>query len=122
MAAASTPPTAQAAPGSTAPAAAALAPCPPAPSGAASPAPLAAPIVLNRAGLDDLMRLPGIGRKRAQAIVELRERLGRFVRPSDLLRVRGIGTKALARLLPLVVIDASPPHEALSGAASGAAN
>jgi competence protein ComEA len=71
-----------------------------------SPALTGGVVVLNRADVNELMRLPGIGRKRAQAIIELRERLGRFRRPTDLLRVRGIGTRSLQRLLPLLVVDA----------------
>jgi competence ComEA-like helix-hairpin-helix protein len=64
-------------------------------------------VVLNRAGPGDLTNLPGIGEKRAQAIVDLRERLGRFRSLRDLLRVRGLGLKLLRRIESLVVID--PP-------------
>ena len=40
-------------------------------------------VVLNRAGVDELRRIPGVGPKRAQAIVELRTKLGgRFKRLS----------------------------------------
>jgi competence protein ComEA len=52
------------------------------------------------------MRLPGIGRRRAEAIVELRKRLKRFRTANDLLRVRGIGPKSLKRMLPQLVVDA----------------
>jgi competence protein ComEA len=63
-------------------------------------------IALNVATADDLDRLPGIGRKKAEAIVALRERLGgRFRRIEDLARVRGIKRKQLERLRPLVVLD-----------------
>lgn len=62
-------------------------------------------VVLNRAGVSELMRLPGIGARRAEAIVELRQRLGRFRRPSDLLRIKGIGPRTLERLLREVVLD-----------------
>ena len=63
-------------------------------------------VILNRAGAAELQRLPAVGAKRAAAILELRQRLGRFRRPSDLLRVRGIGPRTLARMLPLLVLDA----------------
>jgi competence protein ComEA len=67
-------------------------------------------VVLNRASVADLQRLPGVGQKRAEAIVEVRARLGgRFGHVRDLLRVRGIGPRSLARLEPLVVLD--PPTE-----------
>jgi competence protein ComEA len=64
-------------------------------------------VVLNRAGVDELRRIPGVGPKRAQAIVELRTKLGgRFKRLSDLLRVKGIGTKSLKKMEGYVVLDA----------------
>jgi len=64
-----------------------------------------APVVLNRADAAELRRLPGVGAKRAEAILALRERLGRFRRPSDLLRVKGIGPRTLERMLPHLVLD-----------------
>lgn len=66
-------------------------------------------IILNLASAEEFTRLAGIGTKRAQAIVKLRERLKRFRRPTDLLRVRGIGPKSLKRMLPQLVLD--PPAE-----------
>ncbi len=61
---------------------------------------------LNTATVAQLVKLPGVGPKRADAIVKLRERV-RFRRVRDLLRVRGIGRKSLARLRPLVRVG--PP-------------
>lgn len=75
-------------------------------------------VVLNVAAEPDLTRLPGIGPKRAQAIVELRERLGRFSRLEQLLRVRGIGRRTLRRLRPLLVLDPPAPPEHAQGEAS----
>lgn len=66
-------------------------------------------VVLNLADRQDLMRLDGVGVKRAAAIIELRSQLGRFRRVEDLLRVRGIGYRLLKRLRPQVVVD--PPAE-----------
>lgn len=62
-------------------------------------------VAINRATEPDLRRLPGIGATRAKAILALRERLGRFRRPEDLLRVKGIGRRSLARLRPLLIIE-----------------
>jgi competence ComEA-like helix-hairpin-helix protein len=62
-------------------------------------------IDLNHAGVTELCRLPGIGPKRAEAIVEMRRKKP-FTRISQLLRVRGIGRKTLSRLRPLLYIDA----------------
>ncbi len=63
-------------------------------------------VVLNRAERDDLRKLPGIGAKRAEAILALRTRLGRFRRTSDLLRVKGIGPKFMQRNQARLLLDA----------------
>ncbi|HVR20103.1 MAG TPA: helix-hairpin-helix domain-containing protein [Polyangiaceae bacterium] len=71
-------------------------------------------VILNRAGVDDLRRIPGIGPKRAQAIVDLRAKLGgRFKRLGDLLRVKGIGTRSLKKMEAYVVLDV-PQSESLA--------
>ena len=62
-------------------------------------------VILNLATEEDLRRLSGIGPAKAKAILALRAKLGRFKRVEDLLRVKGIGRKRLARLRPLVVLD-----------------
>jgi competence protein ComEA len=67
------------------------------------------PVFLNTAGVDDLRRLPGIGEKRATALLALRTRLGgRFHAIEDLLKVKGIGRTTLRRLRPLVRLDPPP--------------
>ena len=63
-----------------------------------------APLDLNQATVEQLDALPGIGAKRAAAILALRERLGGFRRLQDLARVRGIGYRSLQRLAPLVMV------------------
>jgi competence protein ComEA len=93
----------------------------PAPSPAASPASRTQaspddPVVLNSAGAEDLRRLPGIGEKRANAILALRAHLGRFRAVEDLLKVKGIGRATLKRLRPLVRLD--PPPSPDGGAAA----
>jgi competence protein ComEA len=62
-------------------------------------------VILNLATEQDLRRLPGIGHGRAQAILALRERLKKFSRVEDLLKVKGIGRRGLARLRPMVRVD-----------------
>jgi competence protein ComEA len=64
------------------------------------------PVTLNTATVDDLRRLPGVGPKRAEAILALRSRLGRFRAVDDLLKVKGIGRATLRRLRPMVRLDA----------------
>lgn len=65
-------------------------------------------VVLNAAEVSDLVKLPGVGPKRAQSILDLRARLGRFRKVTDLLRVKGIGVKGLKKIEPFVVLDAPP--------------
>jgi competence protein ComEA len=55
-------------------------------------------IRVNRASARDLEALPGIGPVMAKRILEERDLHGPFRRPEDLLRVKGIGPKTLARL------------------------
>ena len=61
-----------------------------------------APLDLNRATLDELDELPGVGPSTAQAIVDERERRGGFTAVDQLLEVRGIGDAKLAALRELV--------------------
>ncbi|MCG7533764.1 ComEA family DNA-binding protein [Pseudoalteromonas sp. OOF1S-7] len=53
---------------------------------------------VNRASAEELTRLPGIGMKKAQAIVRSREEAGNFQDMDALLRVNGIGVNILAKL------------------------
>ena len=68
-----------------------------------APRPPAGPIDLNRAGVDELQRLPGIGPALAERIVAER-RVQPFGSVADLERVRGIGAATVARLRPLAVV------------------
>lgn len=77
-------------------------------------------VILNTASATELIRLPGVGPKRAEAILRLRERLKGFRRTSDLLRVRGIGVRTLKKMLPHLVLN-PPTPDAPGPADSGAA-
>jgi len=59
---------------------------------------------INRAGLEELESLPGIGPVLARRILEFRETNGPFRRSRDLLLVRGIGEKRMARLEPYITL------------------
>ncbi len=74
------------------------------------------PLVLNEAQARDLERLPGIGPSRSRAIIALRDSLGGFTSTSQLLMVRGIGPKTLARMSDQLLLDS--PAEADSGRTS----
>ncbi|MCC6643956.1 MAG: helix-hairpin-helix domain-containing protein [Polyangiaceae bacterium] len=65
-------------------------------------------VVLNAASEEELTKLPSVGPSRAKAIVALRTRLGRFRQLSELLRVKGIGRKTLAKISAKAVLDAPP--------------
>lgn len=67
------------------------------------------PVFLNQADEAELRRLPGVGAKRAEAILTLRGRVGRFHRVEDLMRVKGIGRTAIKKWRPLVRLDPPPP-------------
>jgi competence protein ComEA len=60
------------------------------------------PVNVNSASVDDLVRLPGIGPARAQAIVEMRSKLGGFKKLEDLMRVKGIGRATFRKLEALM--------------------
>jgi competence protein ComEA len=65
-------------------------------------------VVLNMATVADLRTLPGIGQKRADAILALRDKLKKFRRIQELRRVRGIGAKTLQKLAPKLLVDPPP--------------
>jgi competence protein ComEA len=74
------------------------------------------PVYLNQASVEELRRLPGVGPKRAEAILVLRQRLGRFQRVEDLLRVKGVGRAAVKKWRPLVRLDSpAAPDAGASG-------
>lgn len=54
-------------------------------------------ININEAAVEELVRLPGIGPSRAEAIIAEREKR-RFRRIEDILRVPGIGRKTFGRI------------------------
>ena len=59
----------------------------------------------NRATLEDLQTLPGIGPVLARRLVERRTTHGPFRRLEDLLDVKGIGKKRLDQLRPFVRLE-----------------
>lgn len=72
--------------------------------GGAGGATTTGPLDLNAATLAQLEELPGVGPATAQAIVEERERRGRFGSVEELLDVRGIGPAKLDGIRDLVTV------------------
>lgn len=63
------------------------------------------PLPINRAEKEALEMLPGVGPQIADNILTELHRQGKFASPNDLLRVSGIGTKSMQRLLPLISFE-----------------
>ena len=62
-------------------------------------------ININTASAADLVRLPGIGATRAQAIIDFRQERGAFSSVDELLRVDGIGPGILNGLRSYVTVE-----------------
>lgn len=60
---------------------------------------------INKANLEELQRISGIGVKRAQEILETRDSLGGFKTLDDLRQVSGIGEKTLEKLKHELSLD-----------------
>jgi competence protein ComEA len=73
-------------------------------TGAIGPAVPAAPVDLNRASVEELDALPGVGPSTATAIVSYRTQIGPFASVDDLLKVRGIGPAKLDAIRELVAV------------------
>jgi competence protein ComEA len=61
---------------------------------------------LNAARAEELSRLPGIGVKKAEAIVAYRKENGPFHSEAELLKVKGIGEKLLDKIKPMITVEA----------------
>ena len=71
----------------------------------------AAPIDLNTATAQQLQQLPGVGPAMANAIVQFRKKSGPFERLEDLLAIRGITSRKLARLRPYLTLSKPAPSK-----------
>ncbi len=74
-------------------------------------------IDLNRASAVELMRLPGVGQKKAQAIVALRSRQP-FRKPEDVVAVKGLGPAWFAKVKAHLVVGAPPSAGAAAAVAA----
>jgi competence protein ComEA len=70
---------------------------------------LGLPIDLNRASIEDLTAVPGIGVTLAQRIVDYRQAHGPFKKIDDLAeRVMGFGPKKLEKIKPFLMVTQTP--------------
>ena len=70
---------------------------------------------INTAGLEELMTLPGVGEKRAQAILDYRAEHGPFRYVEDLIRVEGIGEGLLEGILEYAMVGGDSHAENSGG-------
>jgi len=63
------------------------------------------PIDLNKATMDDLTALPGVGKTTAQRIIDFRESNSMFTSIEDLLKIKGIGQKKFEKIKPFVKVN-----------------
>ncbi|HEV8715279.1 MAG TPA: ComEA family DNA-binding protein [Candidatus Binatia bacterium] len=72
---------------------------------ASKEAPAVAKVNINTADQATLVSLKGVGKKRAQAIIEYREKNGPFKTVNDLTKVKGIGDKQFTKLKDQVTVE-----------------
>ncbi|NOZ13303.1 MAG: helix-hairpin-helix domain-containing protein [Acidobacteria bacterium] len=61
-------------------------------------------ININKASVDQLTTLKGIGLKKAQAIVAFRTQNGNFKKVEDIMLVKGIGQKLFDKMKPFITV------------------
>ncbi len=59
---------------------------------------------INKADIETLIKLPGIGPVKAKSIIDYRENIGKFESINEITKVKGIGKATLVKLLPYLEI------------------
>ena len=73
----------------------------PAPQAAAT---ATAPVNLNTATAEQLATIPGVGPKRAERLIDYRQKNGGFKKVEDLMNVSGVGEKSFLKMKPLITV------------------
>lgn len=63
-------------------------------------------IDLNKATVQELVKLKGIGKKFAERIIEYRKENGNFKKIEDIMNVKGIGQKKFDAIKDLILVEA----------------
>ncbi len=79
-------------------------------------------ININRADIQELQRISGVGPAIAQRIIDYRNTHGAFSRVDDLQKVKGIGPKTMDRLRPQVTVQGGMTYSQKSQLSSGNTN
>jgi len=77
----------------------------PSPAVSTEPDPCQGKINLNTASLSRLMTLPRIGEKTAQAIIDYRTENGNFNRISEIMDIKGIGSKTFEKMVDMICVS-----------------
>ena len=66
----------------------------------------ASPVNINTADAPTLSKnIKGIGMKKAQSIIDYREKNGKFKKVEDLMKVKGIGVKLLEKNAGTIIVE-----------------
>lgn len=65
-------------------------------------------ININTASLVELQKLPRIGEKVGQRIIDFRKKNGRFRKVEEIMKVKGIGEKMFSKIKSLITVGEPP--------------
>jgi comEA protein len=68
-------------------------------------------IDLNKASVEDLLKIKGIGESYAQRIIEYRKTNGQFNQIEDIMKVKGIGSKLFESIKDKITVNVKSPEK-----------